>query len=1055
MKQALLLLSLLMLGMWGNAQTITLPHTESFEQFPLCNGTCGTTCNLVNGWTNGAGAYADWTVDINGTSSTPTGPSSDHTLGTPTGHYLYTEASSPCFPSRTFYLVTPLLDFSGANAPQVSFWYHQYGTSMGTLHIDASTDGGTTWSLDIVPAWTDNQDKWQQQTVSLAAYANDSIHLRIRGISGSSYESDMAVDDFHFYDLLPRDAGIARIDSPATPACNLGSSLYASLHNFGTDTLTSCTLNISVNGSSIAPYFWQGNLPAGQTDSLIFIGTTTMAPGDDLCIWTSFPNGFAENASGSGNDSACTQITPGLAGAYTIGGATPDFVSFTAAVAALNHRGVCGPVEFWVHDSTYQEQLVLGEIMGMSAAHTVTFRSLSGDRTACRLEWSSFTSAENYTLYLDAADHFIWKDINIAALGTTFARVLQLLNGSDHNSFENCWFQGTPGLTSTSPNAAIVYSPFTNDNYNTFIGNKIENGSYGIYWYGASTTSLEEGTVFLENELVNNYYYGSRLYNQDSPEFGYNSFTSNSTYTGALWRFYFAFCDNDLRIYYNRCASDQYGYGLYLGSCDGTSTRPGRIWNNFIQVGSNSSTNTAYGLYLTGSGYQEIVGNNFHVESNGTLSRGAYLTGGGGSHLINNNFHTTGPGYAIYLLSQYSLTSCNYNNLSAPTGTLGYFNVDQTTLADWQAATGFDTNSVSVDPMYHSPSDLHVCNDTLNGTGNLPTWLIQDVDGDLRSTSPDIGADEFVPILNFSLGPDTALCTGDTLWLVAGSPGDAIIWNTGDSAHTLPVTQPGTYSVNVQGACGMANDQLTVTQSQLAYTGFLIADSNEVCVGDTITLSSSHVANTYNWTGGSTAPILQVTTGGSYTLDLMDDCGSGSESIQLNFHAPPVANFSATHSLLTGIFTFTGSAAGNAQFLWDFGDGIGTSTLQDPLYVYPTPGTYGVRLIVTHACGADTLLDSITVELPNGLPTYSLTDAIQLYPNPNQGTCQLALHLATPQPVRYQVLNLQGQVLASDDWGVLSGKTERGLQLRHQSPGLYFLKIWIGPTSIVHKWIIQ
>ncbi len=58
----------------------------------------------------------------------------------------------------------------------------------------------------------------------------------------------------------------------------------------------------------------------------------------------------------------------------------------------------------------------------------------------------------------------------------------------------------------------------------------------------------------------------------------------------------------------------------------------------------------------------------------------------------------------------------NYNDLYAPGtgGFVGSFTTDQLTLANWQAATGQDANSISVDPLFVNPNgnaatvDLHI-----------------------------------------------------------------------------------------------------------------------------------------------------------------------------------------------------------------------------------------------------------------------------------------------------------------------------------------------------------
>ncbi len=48
------------------------------------------------------------------------------------------------------------------------------------------------------------------------------------------------------------------------------------------------------------------------------------------------------------------------------------------------------------------------------------------------------------------------------------------------------------------------------------------------------------------------------------------------------------------------------------------------------------------------------------------------------------------------------------------------------------------------------------------------------------------------------------------------------------------------------------------------------------------------------------------------------------------------------------------SSNGPASWDWDFGDGLGTSTEQNPAYTYSSPGTYTVSLTATNAYGSDT-----------------------------------------------------------------------------------------------------
>jgi PKD repeat protein len=64
---------------------------------------------------------------------------------------------------------------------------------------------------------------------------------------------------------------------------------------------------------------------------------------------------------------------------------------------------------------------------------------------------------------------------------------------------------------------------------------------------------------------------------------------------------------------------------------------------------------------------------------------------------------------------------------------------------------------------------------------------------------------------------------------------------------------------------------------------------------------------------------------------------------------------------------FTDLSSGEPyEWLWDFGDGVGTSTQQNPSYTYDAVGKYTVQLTVTALCGTDseTKIDYIDVTEP-------------------------------------------------------------------------------------------
>lgn len=1046
----------------ATAQITTFPHSEDFEAFPTTGTSCTTTSPLQDGWVNGTttttSTIRDFLVDIGGTSSLSTGPSTDYNPGTSTGKYLYAETSSPCFSGSNIWLLeSPTIDLTGTNNIQFTFWYHMYGQSMGTAHVDVTEDGGATWTLDVVPAWTDNQDLWQQQVVSLGAFSG-MVKVRIRYEDPTDFYGDMAIDDVLIYDLLVDDAGISAFVSPAIPTCNFNDSVSVELTNFGTDPLTSVNINWSWTTGGVPTaqpvVAWTGSLPSGASET-VFLGTVPYGIGDDLIAWTDMPNGVTEIPSGSGNDnSALFGLSTGLSGTYTIG-ATGDYADFNSAVSAINTFGVCGPVVFEVMDGIYSEQFVLGPVIGMDATNRVTFRGQSGDPALAILTDTITSSTANYIIALNDADFYTFEDLTIENQGATYGRVFDFQGGSDWNTITGCHLISTSTTTSTFK--AIIYSGSGNNNeYNTFTNNLIEGGAYGLYYYGVGTSSLAEGTVFEGNEILNSYYMASYFYYMNNLSFKNNYIHGSSSYTGARYGGYFNYCDGGFEVTGNRVYGDAtggYTYGLYFSQCDGLANNRGLAGNNMVQVGLPGSTSTMYGIYLSNSGNMDVHSNNVLVSEGGASSRAFYATSGGATRVMNNNFVNYTSGYGAYIASSFSISDMDGNNLHSPGGNIGYFNGDQLTLGDWQAASGYDMNSMDNDPLYHGNDDLHVCADTLDGAGVSHPDIAMDIDGQVRGTTPDLGADEFSALSSPFLGPDISLCTGDSVMLSAGSPTSTILWSTGETSLSIWVSTPGTYDVSLNGVCGSGSDTIVVASAANVYTGYLVADTLWFCTGGSAMLTSNMMADSYTWTGGSTNDTLIVTTGGTYTLDITDACGSGSESITIDEYSTPVAGFTSTTSFATAIFTNTTTGGGNTTYSWDFGDG-NSSSATDPIHAYGNTITYTVTLTATNECGTDTFTDTVTLSTI-GLEDLFLNGDVSVYPNPSKGEFTIDMTVLASSDVTVEVENILGAIVYESTPGAVQGNYSENISLGNAPAGMYFVRVTAGKQQLVKKIVIE
>ncbi len=251
----------------------TYPYLETFDGFGNCGafpGCADGACQfpITAGWKNPLGDTDDWDLLSGGTSSFQTGPSFDHTSGT--GSYLYTETSG-CT-NKTFYVESPCFDFTPLTVPQVSFWYHMFGATMGTMSLQVDTTGAGNW-ITIWSLSGSQGDLWQEVKVPLFGYSNAQARFRMRGQTGTSFTSDMAFDDFKVGELPQLDVKAVSLVTPNSIVCDFLSAaepVKVEFQNAGADTLTSVSLSLTINGNLVVTDVVNGSWLPGVLDTHTF-----------------------------------------------------------------------------------------------------------------------------------------------------------------------------------------------------------------------------------------------------------------------------------------------------------------------------------------------------------------------------------------------------------------------------------------------------------------------------------------------------------------------------------------------------------------------------------------------------------------------------------------------------------------------------------------------------------------------------------------------------------------------------------------------------------------
>ncbi|KAK7098916.1 hypothetical protein V1264_003131 [Littorina saxatilis] len=171
----------------------------ALDDIRVTDGACGASslglkCTFedgnICGFTQSHNDKFDWTRYRRSTGSFGTGPNSDHTLGTASGYYMYTEASAPRHHGDKAQIISPSQPSTAGACLQ--FWYHMYGRQMGNLNVYLQQGGQITGTIFNISGNQGN--RWIKAEMTVTS-PSSSWEVVFEGIVGSGILSDIAIDD--------------------------------------------------------------------------------------------------------------------------------------------------------------------------------------------------------------------------------------------------------------------------------------------------------------------------------------------------------------------------------------------------------------------------------------------------------------------------------------------------------------------------------------------------------------------------------------------------------------------------------------------------------------------------------------------------------------------------------------------------------------------------------------------------------------------------------------------------------------------------------------------
>src|ERR1035437_7559358 len=219
-------------------------------------------------------------------------------------------------------------------------------------------------------------------------------------------------------------------------------------------------------------------------------------------------------------------------------------------------------------------------------------------------------------------------------------------------------------------------------------------------------------------------------------------------------------------------------------------------------------------------------------------------------------------------------------------------------------------------------------------------------------------------------GGPTTFCTGGSVTLTS-SAGISYLWSNGANTSSITVTTAGSYTVRVTNGSGcqsVASVATIITVNSLPSTPTIAAGGpTAFCAGGSVTLTSS-ARTSYLWSSGETTQSINVTSAGSYTVQVTNasGCQSAPSAVRVvTVNAVPVTPTITAGGQTTfcngGRVTLTSSAG--TSYLWS--NGATTQSIN-----VTASGSYTVKVINASGCqSATSVATVVTVNASPATPS--------------------------------------------------------------------------------------
>lgn len=268
--------------------------------------------------------------------------SSYFTINDPGSNFVATNDDGCNCNKADEYLITDTVDLSNYSVMHATFKSFFYGATYSGATEAAeflyTTNGGSTWTT---LATIDPSGDWMSQWIDVsAACGSSNVQFAFNYQDGGGWLYGLGIDDFALFAPYNFDVAVESLNMPATLGLNNAPfTIEGTLKNYGGSTITSATINYSVNGGTAVTASLTG-LSIAPYDTYSWTHTSTWNPSTTgnytLDIYASPVNGTFDQNTSNDTLSAAIEVLTATADRVVL---AEEFTSSTCGPCASFNPG--------------------------------------------------------------------------------------------------------------------------------------------------------------------------------------------------------------------------------------------------------------------------------------------------------------------------------------------------------------------------------------------------------------------------------------------------------------------------------------------------------------------------------------------------------------------------------------------------------------------------------------------------------------------------------------------------------------------------------------------